>query len=277
MTRTRISRVGLVALILVLSALVLAACGDTEEDGTATTEAVTTSSEAATNTTVATATTLGGQSGLSGPFVINLSGEEEVPPVQTDASGTFTLELGTGTGTDSTDSATGTTAAGGGAGTVTSDTTSGMGTDTTASTGGAGAGGLLGGMSINWTLEVENITDATAAHIHLGAPGENGPVLITLYGGPQKEGEFSGMLAEGTLTLADIQAVEGRTPEEIIGLIQSGGTYVNVHTVQNPNGEIRGQVVFMQDGSGTSTTMESGTDTTGTTMGAGGTATTSGS
>lgn len=67
---------------------------------------------------------------------------------------------------------------------------------------------------------------ATAAHIHNGAAGVNGPVVIPLSaGGP---GEWTG---SGTLTPAQVAA------------LTSGNNYVNVHTPANPGGEIRGQIV----------------------------------
>jgi hypothetical protein len=239
----------MLTLLLVLAAFSLAACGDDEE--TTTTAGATTSSEAETTTSMATETTAGG---LAAPIVIQLTGQEEVPPVTTDATGTFTLEFVVGgSGTDTTAAGTGTTTGG--------DTTSsepGDGTTTTAS----GAGGALGGMALQWTLEVEGMMDVTAAHIHLGARGQNGNVLVPLFTGPTKEGEFSGVLAEGTLTLADLPAVEGMTPDQILAVIQSGGTYVNVHTTQNPNGEIRGQIELMSAGGASTGTTSGGTDTT---------------
>ena len=66
---------------------------------------------------------------------------------------------------------------------------------------------------------------ATAAHVHMGAPGQAGPVAIALCGPCSP-------VAKGVLTLAPDQAAA----------ILAGNTYVNVHTAQNPDGEIRGQV-----------------------------------
>jgi hypothetical protein len=242
---------GVLVLLLALAAFSLAACGD-DEEATTTTVAEATTTELETTTSEETETTA---AGLAGPFVIQLTGDEEVPPVQTDATGTFTIEIGAGgSGTTGTTSGatTGTTAA---TGATTGD-------DDSTSTAGASAGGALAGMSLQWTLEVENIMDATAAHIHLGAPGENGGVLIPLYTGEVKAGSFSGVLAEGTLSLADIPAVEGMSPEQILASIQSGGTYVNVHTEANPGGEIRGQIAFTPGMGGTVTTDGAATGTT---------------
>jgi hypothetical protein len=73
----------------------------------------------------------------------------------------------------------------------------------------------------------ESLTAApTAAHLHLGAVGVNGGIVVPL--NPTSANTFTGT---GTLTPAQATA------------LSSGGTYVNVHTAANPGGEIRGQVV----------------------------------
>ena len=36
--------------------------------------------------------------------------------------------------------------------------------------------------------------------------------------------------------------LKGKTVTELPDVMQSGNSYVNVHTTKNPNGEIRGQV-----------------------------------
>ena len=69
-------------------------------------------------------------------------------------------------------------------------------------------------------------TSGTAAHIHEGAPGSSGPVVIPL----TKKGD-SYSVPEGT-RLTDAQHAA----------FQAGKLYVNVHTTANPNGELRGQL-----------------------------------
>ena len=78
---------------------------------------------------------------------------------------------------------------------------------------------------VSWKITQNGLTgEATAAHFHGPAkPGENaGPVV-----------DISTSMAEGS---ADV------TPEQL-QMIRDGGTYVNIHTAQNPDGEIRGQVL----------------------------------
>jgi hypothetical protein len=74
-----------------------------------------------------------------------------------------------------------------------------------------------------------------AAHIHLGAAGSNGGIMLPLVIGPSP---FSGLLKEADLTpTGGVTAFAGA-----IDAIRSGGTYVNLHTAANPGGEIRGQL-----------------------------------
>ena len=82
------------------------------------------------------------------------------------------------------------------------------------------------GGRLTWRLTFQRVSGpATAAHIHLGARGKAGAAAVALCG-PCRPG------ARGTATL------NARTVRALLG----GGAYVNVHTVRNPAGEIRGQV-----------------------------------
>lgn len=101
---------------------------------------------------------------------------------------------------------------------------------TTAGTGSATFS--VDGLSLTYTLNVSNLDEVTAAHIHSGAAGTTGGVIVPLFTGPATAVGFSGLLAEGTVTVT----------EAVLTELRSGATYVNVHTVGNPMGEIRGQV-----------------------------------
>ena len=86
-----------------------------------------------------------------------------------------------------------------------------------------------------YSLLVDKIRPAVAAHIHEGAPGENGPVVANLAapadgtaGDCLTDGEEGKFL--GDTTAAEILA----NPEDY---------YVNVHNEQFPGGAIRGQLV----------------------------------
>ena len=67
----------------------------------------------------------------------------------------------------------------------------------------------------------------TAAHIHLAAPGQNGPVIVPL----NKTGDNVWSVPPA-IRLNDSQYEAYRL----------GNLYINVHSAANPNGEIRGQI-----------------------------------
>ena len=110
------------------------------------------------------------------------------------------------------------------------------------------------GTALAFKLNVANIDNVVAAHIHCGAVGVNGPVGVTLFVGAPGGGRVSGTLAEGTITAPDAGNGCGWTDlAAVLAAMASGATYVNVHTndgVDPPNtgpgdfpgGKIRGQV-----------------------------------
>ena len=56
-------------------------------------------------------------------------------------------------------------------------------------------------------------------------------------------GAINGQLTKGTLTNSDFSGpLAGKTIDSLVNMIRSGGAYVNVHTTQNQNGEVRGQI-----------------------------------
>jgi hypothetical protein len=68
----------------------------------------------------------------------------------------------------------------------------------------------------------------TMAHIHQGAKGVNGPVVITLVKGDG-----------GVWTVPPAS----RLTADLLASYRAGGLYVNVHSEANPGGEIRTQLM----------------------------------
>jgi hypothetical protein len=99
-----------------------------------------------------------------------------------------------------------------------------------------------GRREIKFRLGVFDIDHVTAAHIHLGCPGENGPIVAFLFeGGPT--GEVNGRLSQGTIRRGNLVGpLEGRGVQRLVEAMESNCTYVNVHTTEWPGGEIRGQI-----------------------------------
>jgi CHRD domain len=117
-------------------------------------------------------------------FTAKLSGKDEVPPVNTQATGTAQFQLS-------------------------SD-----------------------GKEINYDLSATNLQGFMMAHIHQGKSGENGQPVAPL------------QMGKGKITSSDLQgALAGKQISDLVDLMKNGGAYANVHTEQNQNGEIRGQIM----------------------------------
>ena len=132
-------------------------------------------------------------------FRAHLSGDQEVPPVETNATGQATFQLS------------------------------------------------RDGESLSYRLIVANIENVRMAHIHRAPAGANGPVVVWLYpSGPPAQvipGRTDGILQTGIITKDNLVGqLEGLELSDLVKLMKDGETYVNVHTVQYPPGEIRGQI-----------------------------------
>jgi hypothetical protein len=108
---------------------------------------------------------------------VTLSGDQEVPPVTTSASGTGSISV-------------------------------------------------AADKAVSGSIMIKGV-NATAAHIHEAAKGNNGPVIIPL----TKSGDTTFTVPSGA-----------KLTDEQMQSLQSGNLYVNVHSAANPNGEIRAQL-----------------------------------
>ena len=96
----------------------------------------------------------------------------------------------------------------------------------TSSASGSGTVTVNSDRTVTARITVTGMT-ATAAHIHQGAPGANGPVIVPFV----MQGDNTFVAASGA-----------RMTEEQYTAYKSGNTYVNVHSARNPAGEVRGQL-----------------------------------
>lgn len=111
--------------------------------------------------------------------------------------------------------------------------------------------------SFAFKLNVSNGTGVTQAHLHCGRPGQNGPVVVFLSPLNAQGQDVNGLLAEGTRTNANIEAgaeaceaLIGRPVRNVASLTAAafeGLIYSNVHTLANPAGEVRGQLIPVDD------------------------------
>jgi hypothetical protein len=107
----------------------------------------------------------------------------------------------------------------------------------TAATGTAGF--TNNGSTISYTFSASGLSgNPTAAHIHFGAVGVKGPVVVPL---SVAAGPTAGT-ATGTGTFDSTGVTGGPTMTDVLDRMRNGGAYINVHTAANPGGEIRGQI-----------------------------------
>lgn len=111
------------------------------------------------------------------------------------------------------------------------------------------------GAALQYTLELKDLSNTVAAHIHIGDPTVNGPVVAFLYGAVPAGGGFEHKIkVSGVITADDLVGpLAGMPLSALIDQMVAGNTYVNAHTNDGddtpnegpgdfPGGEIRGQV-----------------------------------
>jgi CHRD domain len=112
----------------------------------------------------------------------------------------------------------------------------------------------IDGTAITYTVNVIGLANPVFAHIHVAAPGVNGPIRLNLCGTGAPVPDCTpgdGVLATGTN--GTVVGTPPITFDDLIAAMRAGETYVNVHTDDGgqPNtgpgdlisGEIRGQIV----------------------------------
>jgi hypothetical protein len=113
----------------------------------------------------------------------------------------------------------------------------------------AGAGAAAKGMAtVTVSADGSSVTamvtysglsgDPTASHIHAGAAGVNGPVVLP-FGAPLTSPYSK------TFTAADYQANPGAPPDFaafVTALRAGGAAYINIHTAACKPGELRGEI-----------------------------------
>ena len=128
-------------------------------------------------------------------ITFSLAGSQEVPPVTTTAAGSAIAQLNPATGTFRLDL-------------------------------------FVTGMEL--PTNPGGLPALTMAHVHVGAPGTNGPVIIDLLalGSFVQEDNGLRLILDGEMF-----------PEANLPDLLAGNTYVNIHSDDNMSGEIRGQII----------------------------------
>jgi hypothetical protein len=96
----------------------------------------------------------------------------------------------------------------------------------TTSASGSGTITVAADKSVTGTIKTVGI-EGTVAHIHVGAPGQSGPPIITLNKG-----------ADGAWSVP----TGSKLTDDQYASFKAGNLYVNVHSAEHKAGEIRGQM-----------------------------------
>lgn len=96
------------------------------------------------------------------------------------------------------------------------------------------------GANLRLTALGQNLSGPiVAAHLHLGAEGTNGPVIVDMGSGITA----AGRLVRFRATASDLTgALAGASFVDFLNEVAAGNVYVNLHTAQFPAGEVRGQL-----------------------------------
>lgn len=110
---------------------------------------------------------------------------------------------------------------------------------------------------INYELSYSDLeSNATQAHIHLGQPKVNGGIAVWLCSNlaspptppgfnqpcPLRSGTVTGTITGNSIVGPASQGLTTGELDQLIKAIRDGNTYVNVHSLNSPGGEIRGQI-----------------------------------
>ena len=99
----------------------------------------------------------------------------------------------------------------------------------------------------NLSSPTQPVDTMGAAHIHFGEPDVEGPVLFPFTDFPTgvTYGGFSTVLTAADFMPDPADGID--TFAEAVNAIEGGHTYFNIHTVDYPGGEIRGQITTVPE------------------------------
>lgn len=101
---------------------------------------------------------------------------------------------------------------------------------------------------IKYKIKVSGSSDVTSADIHLGEKGQNGETVVDLLKDSKKNGIRQETSIRGNITSSDLKgSLEGKDLTDFILAMKNGTTYVNIDTPYQDYGEIRGQIITLDN------------------------------
>ena len=105
----------------------------------------------------------------------------------------------------------------------------------------------LGAQRVSWSIDVFNMPSGTNnAHFHVGGRGLAGPTVVNIAFPANISNDYrlTGSATAANMTARPDQGI--RSWEDFLQSLTGGQTYINIHSVNFPGGEIRGQVKRVQ-------------------------------
>jgi len=107
----------------------------------------------------------------------------------------------------------------------------------------------LTGRSLSYRVTVSGLSgNAAASHIHVGDAGVNGNIIVPFSAAAVRTGEVASGIIDLTLPISNGQSTI--TGDSLLFLLDRGLAYTNVHTPAHPGGEVRGQIIKVTAGGG---------------------------
>jgi hypothetical protein len=100
--------------------------------------------------------------------------------------------------------------------------------------------------TVSWVIDVFNMPSGTTnAHFHVGGPGVAGPTVVNIAFPANASNDYrlTGSATAANLSPRGDQGI--RSWDDFLQSLVGGQIYINVHSVVNPGGEVRGQVLRM--------------------------------
>jgi len=101
------------------------------------------------------------------------------------------------------------------------------------------------GDNLHYQINMSDMKDITAAHIHMAPAGQNGVVVVVLFDRSDNgNSKIDDNVLEGTITADDLVGpLVGNPLTVLMREMEEGHAYINVHSEEFPAGHIRGQII----------------------------------
>ena len=114
--------------------------------------------------------------------------------------------------------------------------------------------------AITTRINISSVPDVKEAHIHQGNASENGDVIVDLLKTSDIKDKSADVVLRGSISDSDLLGpMKGKTIQDLQAAMASGNTYADVHTGDNPDGLVRGEIKI--SGNATETATMNGTET----------------